>query len=54
MDRFLNFTILSNPMNWVIIILILYLTALLAKIVYNAAGSAPIQIPGLLGDTNTA
>lgn len=45
MDRIVNFNILSNPANWVIIFLVLYLAALVAKIVASAAGSAPIPLP---------
>ena len=45
MDRIINFNILANPLNWVIIFLILYLTALIAKVIYGASTNAPIQLP---------
>jgi hypothetical protein len=49
MDNFINFKLLANPVNWVIIFLVLYLTALLANIVYTSAvtGNSPIPLPAI-------
>lgn len=45
MDKILNFGLLSRPENWVIIWLILYLSALLAHFVFqSAAGADPLNI----------
>lgn len=45
MDRVVNFQILSNPLNWIIIFLVLYLVALIAKLLVGASTNAPIQLP---------
>jgi hypothetical protein len=46
MDRVINWELIQNPMNWVIIFLVLYFVALLARIVYTAAtAGGPISIP---------
>lgn len=44
--RLINWNILGNPANWVIIFLVLYLTALIAKVLVDASqGATPIQLP---------
>lgn len=46
MDRLINFNILSNPANWVIIFLVLYLVALIANVLFKAASQgAPLPLP---------
>lgn len=46
MDRLINFGLLSNPANWIIVFLVLYLVALIAHVLTNAAqNGAPIQLP---------
>lgn len=46
MDRVLNFNILGNPANWLIVFGVLYLVALIAHVIVNAAqNGAPIQLP---------
>ena len=45
MDRLINWNIISNPANWIIIFLVLYFLALLAKVVYDASASSPIALP---------
>jgi len=47
MEHILNFAILNNPMNWVIIFFVLYLVALIAHLLVTSTASAPIQLPGL-------
>lgn len=50
MDRIVNLDLLSNPANWVIVFLILYVAALSVKVLFQAAsdGVSPnLQIPGL-------
>lgn len=46
MDRVINFNILSNPANWVIIFLVLYLVALIVSVLFKAASQgAPLPLP---------
>lgn len=46
MDRVINWNILGNPANWLIVFMILYLVALIAHVLTNAAqNGAPIQLP---------
>jgi hypothetical protein len=47
MDRIINFNILANPANWVIIFFVLYLAALIAHVMFKAAfeGGSAIQLP---------
>lgn len=47
MPEIVNFRLLANPLNWVVIFAVLYITALIAKIVYSAAasGQSPIPLP---------
>lgn len=46
MDRVINFNILANPANWLIVFFVLYLVALIAHVLTNAAtNGAPIQLP---------
>jgi hypothetical protein len=47
MERVINWDIISNPMNWVIIFLTLYLVALIAHMIGSASSSAPIALPSL-------
>lgn len=48
MDRVVNWVILGNPANWIIVFGILYLVALIAHVIVNAAqNGAPITIEGL-------
>jgi len=37
MDRVINWDLLSNPFNWVIIFAVLYLSALIATVLARAA-----------------
>lgn len=48
MNAIINLDLLSHPANWVIIFLTLYLLALLAKMLHDAAsrGVSPIPFPG--------
>lgn len=45
--KIVNTDLIIHPVNWVIIFLVLYLGALLAKMVYNADqnGVSPIPFP---------
>ncbi len=45
MEHVVNWSILSNPMNWAIIFGVLYLVALCAHVLYSAASEAPIALP---------
>jgi hypothetical protein len=46
MDKVINWELIKNPYNWVIVFLILYFVALLARIVMTAAeGGGPISFP---------
>lgn len=47
MDRVINWAILANPANWLIVFFVLYLAALLAHILYQAAvnGNTAISLP---------
>jgi len=45
MDRVVNWELISDPRNWVIVFIVLYLVALIAHTLYLSAGSAPIQLP---------
>lgn len=46
MPHLINWNILAHPANWIIIFLILYLTALIAKILLQAsAGETAISLP---------
>jgi hypothetical protein len=48
MDRVVNWELIKNPMNWVIIFLTLYFVALVGRIVFTAAeGGGPISFPSL-------
>jgi len=47
MDRVINFELISNPANWLIVFGVLYLVALIAHTLYEAAvnGNSPLQLP---------
>jgi hypothetical protein len=47
MENIINFNILRNPANWVIIFFVLYLAALVAHVMFEAAfnGGSAIQLP---------
>lgn len=46
MDRVINWPLIGNPANWIIVFGILYLVALIAHVIVNAAqNGAPIQLP---------
>jgi hypothetical protein len=46
MDRIINFNLLSNPANWIIIFLVLYLAALIAHVLFSASqGASALQLP---------
>jgi hypothetical protein len=46
MDRVINFNILANPANWLIVFFVLYLVALIAQVLAEAAtNGAPISLP---------
>lgn len=46
MPHLINWNILSHPANWIIIFLILYLTALIAKVLVDASnGDTAISLP---------
>ena len=49
MDRIVNWELISDPRNWVIVFIILYLVVLIAHTLYMAAGSAPIALPAGIG-----
>lgn len=46
MPRLINWNIISNPANWVIIFAVLYLVALIAKVLVGASqGQTAISLP---------
>jgi hypothetical protein len=45
MEHVVNWELISNPYNWLIVFAVLYLVALIAKLVYSASSNAPIQLP---------
>ena len=47
MDHVINWRLIIHPVNWLIIFLVLYFVALLARIIYTAAmtGQSPIPFP---------
>ena len=45
MEHVVNWDLISDPRNWVIVFLTLYLVALVAHMLYSAAGGAPISLP---------
>jgi hypothetical protein len=46
MDRVLNFALIANPANWIIVLLILYVVGLVAKVLFQAAqGQSILQLP---------
>lgn len=47
MDRVINWNIISNPANWIIVFFVLYLVALIAHVLYQAAihGNSAISLP---------
>jgi hypothetical protein len=45
MDRVVNWELISNPANWLIVFVTLYLVALIAHLLYSASAGAPIQLP---------
>lgn len=47
MDHVINWELISNPKNWVIVFLTLYLVALIAHMISSAASNAPISLPSL-------
>lgn len=49
MDRVVNWDLISDPKNWLIVFLTLYLVALIAHVLYMSAGQAPIQLPAGIG-----
>jgi hypothetical protein len=48
-EHVISWSLASDPRNWVIIFLVLYLVALIAHMLYSNAGSAPIQLPAGIG-----
>jgi hypothetical protein len=44
MNNFVNFDVLSNPLNWVIVFLILYFLALLTQFVAKSLGNAGVNL----------
>lgn len=48
MDKIINLDLLSHPANWLIIFLVLYLAALIAKMLHDAAVSGISPIPNPL------
>ena len=46
MERVINFGLVSDPRNWIIIFLVLVFWAVAAKIFVSAMGGAILQIPG--------
>jgi hypothetical protein len=49
MDKVINFELISNPFNWIIVLVILYFAALLAHMVSVAATDAPFDLPEVVG-----
>jgi hypothetical protein len=49
MERVVNWEILSNPYNWVIVFFVLYLVALIARVLDSASSNAPIKLPPGIG-----
>lgn len=47
MDKILNWDLISNPANWLIVFLVLYMVALMAHIIAASAGGAPILFPNI-------
>lgn len=46
MPRLINWNIIGNPANWVIIFFVLYLVALVAKVLVDASqGNTAISLP---------
>ena len=46
MEKIINFNLLSNPANWVIIFFVLYLCALIAQVLFNASqGKTVLSLP---------
>jgi hypothetical protein len=46
MPRLINWNIVSNPANWIIIFAVLYLVALIAKVLFSASqGQTVISLP---------
>ena len=46
MPTLINWNIVSNPANWLIIFLVLYLVALIAQLIYSASqGNSLISLP---------
>lgn len=46
MDRVINWTIIGNPANWIIVFFVLYLVSLIAHVLYQASqGQTAIQLP---------
>lgn len=50
MEHVVNFSLLARPTNWIIILVILFLVALIANVLYTAAttGQSPIPLPDFL------
>jgi hypothetical protein len=44
MDHVINLELLGNPVNWVIVFLVLYAAALATHFVMNQAGAANINL----------
>lgn len=49
MDKIINWQLIFHPVNWLIIFLVLYFCALLAKLIYDSAttGQSPIPFPNV-------
>ena len=48
MESIVNTELLSNPANWIIIFIVLYLVALIMRvIIQSATTNPPISLPGL-------
>jgi hypothetical protein len=46
MDRVINWAIIGNPANWLIVFFVLYLVSLIAKVLYEATqGQTAISLP---------
>ena len=47
MDHVINWDLIADPRNWIIIFFTLYLVALIAKMIADASAGAPIKLPSL-------
>jgi hypothetical protein len=49
MEHVVNWELISNPFNWIIVFIVLYLVALIAHLLFTASATAPIQLPSGIG-----